>query len=115
MISETYQLWDDREDVKLTTFLHAGSPIPEIRRKRPAVLVIPGGAYLDCLRNGAEADTIAYTFAMDGFHTFVLQYSVKTTAPEPPGIPVFCPGSFMKIQKFSNHFASCVSTLCWII
>ena len=82
MISETYQLWDDREDVKLTTFLHAGSPIPEIRRKRPAVLVIPGGAYLDCLRNGAEADTIAYTFAMDGFHTFVLQYSVKTTAPE---------------------------------
>lgn len=35
MISETYQLWDDREDVKLTTFLHAGSPIPEIRRKRP--------------------------------------------------------------------------------
>lgn len=82
MISDTYQLWDDREDVKLTTFLHAVPPIPEMHTPRPAVLVIPGGAYIDCLRNGGEADTIAYNFAIDGFQTFILQYSVKTTAPE---------------------------------
>ena len=82
MISETYSLWEDREDVKLTTFLHAVPPVPEMQKKRPAVLVIPGGAYIDCLRNGGEADTIAYSFAIDGFQTFILQYSVKTTAPE---------------------------------
>ena len=82
MISETYSLWEDREDVKLTTFLHAVPPVPEMQKKRPAILVIPGGAYIDCLRNGGEADTIAYSFAIDGFQTFILQYSVKTTAPE---------------------------------
>ena len=82
MISDTYQLWEDREDVKLTTFLHAVPPVPEMQTPRPAVLVIPGGAYIDCLRNGGEADTIAYSFAIDGFQTFILQYSVKTTAPE---------------------------------
>ena len=78
MISETYTLWEDRDDVKLTTFLHAMiSPRP-----RPAIIVVPGGAYIDCRRDGAEADTIAYNFAMDGFQTFILQYSVQTTAPE---------------------------------
>ncbi len=82
MISETYQLWDDREDVKLTTFLHAVTPVPELQKKRPAVIVIPGGAYLDCARNGGEGDTIAYTFAVDGFQTFLLEYSVKLYAPE---------------------------------
>lgn len=45
-------------------------------QKRPAVLVIPGGAYLYCSAREAEPVALAYNAA--GYHAFVLRYSVGT-------------------------------------
>lgn len=42
--------------------------------KRPAVLVIPGGAYAGC--SDREAEPIAMLYALEGYHTFVLRYTV---------------------------------------
>lgn len=42
-------------------------------KKRPAVLICPGGAYLYCAAR--EMDPIAMAFAAKGYHAFVLQYS----------------------------------------
>lgn len=79
---ETIKLWDDRDDVELTTFLTLPDPfIPEPEPK-PAVIVVPGGAYETCPRHGLEGDPVAMTFAADGYQAFVLEYSVGTRAPE---------------------------------
>lgn len=79
---ETLKLWEDREDVKLTTFLSLPDPIFPDKKKRPAVIVCPGGAYMGCPRHGAEGDPVAMTFAADGYQAFVLEYSVHDGAPE---------------------------------
>lgn len=42
--------------------------------KRPAVLILPGGAYAAC--SDREAEVIAYPYLYAGFHAFVLRYSV---------------------------------------
>ena len=41
---------------------------------RPAVLVIPGGGYGMC--SDREAEPIAMLYALEGYHTFVLRYTV---------------------------------------
>lgn len=48
MIIETIDLWEDRDDVKLTTFLAAPDPFMPNPVKKPAVIVCPGGAYRSC-------------------------------------------------------------------
>ena len=45
---------------------------------KPAIIVCPGGAYQTCPRHGNEGDTVAMTFAADGYQAFVLEYSVAT-------------------------------------
>ncbi|MCD7957033.1 MAG: alpha/beta hydrolase [Lachnospiraceae bacterium] len=79
---ETIKLWEDRDDVELTTFLtmsdsFISNPVP-----KPAVIVCPGGAYMSCPRHGNEGDPVAMAFAMDGYQAFVLEYSVAERAPE---------------------------------
>ncbi len=43
-------------------------------RKRPAMLIIPGGGYQDV--SGREGEPIAVEYMQEGFQTFVLDYSV---------------------------------------
>lgn len=43
-------------------------------KKRPAIVVIPGGGYVYC--SDAEGEPVAMGYAARGFHTFVLRYSV---------------------------------------
>ncbi|MHB9295908.1 putative Acetylxylan esterase [Pillotina sp. SPG140] len=42
--------------------------------KRPAIIILPGGAFT--FLSDREAEPVALTFAKEGFHTFVLNYSV---------------------------------------
>jgi acetyl esterase/lipase len=42
--------------------------------KRPAIIILPGGAFT--WLSETEAEPVALTFAKEGFHTFVLNYSV---------------------------------------
>lgn len=73
MIFKTIQLYEDRTDVILTTYVLDDSPEMLNGKKRPAVLVCPGGAYLGC--SDREAEPVALRFAAMGYHAFVLRYS----------------------------------------
>lgn len=64
---ETYQLYQSKEFQQ--------------DKKRPAVIVCPGGAYL--FTSDREAEPIALRFLAHGYHTYVLRYSVQARFPEP--------------------------------
>lgn len=73
MHTEVIRLYENRDDVTLTSYLIADSPNMLNGKSRPAVLVCPGGAYLSCSDN--EAEPVALRFAAMGYHAFVLRYS----------------------------------------
>lgn len=70
---QTLQLYEDRPDVTLTTYVLDDSAEMLNGQKRPAVLVCPGGAYMGC--SDREAEPVALRFAAMGYHAFVLRYS----------------------------------------
>lgn len=74
MKTEEIKLYDNRDDVTLTTYILHNSPEIHTDMKRPAVLICPGGAYLSC--SDREAEPVALAFAAMGYQTFVLRYSV---------------------------------------
>ena len=67
--------------VTLTAYLHDAVPELPIWKKRPAVVVCPGGAYEYC--SPREGDPIALRYLAAGFHAFVLRYSVGEAAAFP--------------------------------
>jgi acetyl esterase/lipase len=70
---ENIKLYPDRNDVILTSYVHEESRELMGNRKRPAVVVCPGGAYLMC--SDREAEPVALRFVAMGYHAFVLRYS----------------------------------------
>ncbi|RPA59846.1 alpha/beta hydrolase [Aerococcus agrisoli] len=82
MQSEIIQLYDDREDVTLTTYVIDPIRTSNVDLVRPAVIICPGGSYMYC--SDREAEPVAMAFNAMGFNAFVLRYSVygqgKTTA-----------------------------------
>lgn len=84
MIIETIQLYENRPDVTLTTYVLSDSPEMLNGRKRPAVLVCPGGGYLGC--SDREAEPVALRFAAMGYHAFVLRYSTYHNGTALPAI-----------------------------
>lgn len=73
MKTEVIQLYKDRKDVTLTTYILQDSPELLAGRARPAVLICPGGGYFFC--SDREAEPVALKFASMGYHAFVLRYS----------------------------------------
>ena len=73
MYTETIKLYEDRDDVLLTTYVIGESGELHDQGKRPAVLICPGGAYMSC--SDREAEPVALRFATMGYHAFVLRYS----------------------------------------
>lgn len=72
------------EGVSLTAYILDSSPELSNWEKRPAVLVIPGGAYKFC--SDREAEPIAMAFCARGYNAFVLRYSIgegKAAFPRP--------------------------------
>ena len=69
MISNVISLHPDFADNTLTTFIH-----DEDRTLRPAVVVFPGGGYH--MLAPREAEPIADFYYNNGFHTFILRYSL---------------------------------------
>ena len=49
-------------------------------RKRPAIVVCPGGGYLYC--SPREAEPVALRYAARGFHAFILRYSTRWDAAD---------------------------------
>ncbi len=50
-------------------------------QKRPAIIVLPGGAYRDLSER--EGEPVALTFLKEGFNTFVLYYSIGDASEYP--------------------------------
>ena len=69
--------FSEDQKVSLTGFLLDASREMPNMENRPAVLVIPGGGYRMC--SDREAEPIAMLFAQEGYHTFVLRYTVGET------------------------------------
>ncbi len=80
MLIQTIPLDDKNPDVTLTTYVLSNSPELLDGKKRPAVLICPGGAYLNC--SDREAEPVALAFAAMGYHAFVLRYNVFFKASE---------------------------------
>lgn len=70
---ETMNLYEDRKDVTLTTYIIAEQGELFAQGIRPAVLICPGGGYFSC--SDREAEPVALKFASMGYHAFVLRYS----------------------------------------
>lgn len=77
MYIEKIRLYENREDVTLTTYLIEDSFELMNGKKRPAIIICPGGAYMSC--SDREAEPVALRFAAMGYHTFVLKYSTYFT------------------------------------
>ncbi|MCI6998244.1 MAG: alpha/beta hydrolase [Eubacterium sp.] len=73
MKTERITLYEDREDVTLTTYILEDSPEMLKGSLRPAIIICPGGAYMSC--SDREGEPVAMKFASMGYHTFVLRYS----------------------------------------
>lgn len=77
MIHETVQLFQDRPNVTLTTYVASALEGLPYNNKRKAILVIPGGGYYECANR--EGEPMAHVFLAAGFNAFVLNYSTVTT------------------------------------
>lgn len=73
MKTETIYLIKGRTDVWLKTYIWDDSKQLLNGKKRPAVIVLPGGGYLQAGDN--EGEPTALKFASMGYHAFVLHYS----------------------------------------
>jgi len=74
MLCEIKNLYEARSDVTLTSYILDNSPEMLNGKKRPAVLICPGGGYMSC--SDREGEPAAMAFAAMGYHAFVLRYSV---------------------------------------
>lgn len=70
---ETRLLYEGREDVTLTAYVWEDARELLDGKRRPGVLVCPGGGYLNC--SDREAEPVALRFVSMGYHAFVLRYS----------------------------------------
>lgn len=74
MLVQKLNLYPERQDVTLTAYILDDSPEMLNGKKRPAVLICPGGAYLNL--SDREGEPVAMKFLSMGYHAFVLRYSV---------------------------------------
>lgn len=74
---ETVNLFPDKPQVTLTSYIAGTSDEIPFNQKRKAVLICPGGGYAFC--SDREADPIAHLYLSAGFNTFILRYSVYRT------------------------------------
>lgn len=74
MLHTTVNLRDNGR-VCLKTYIHDRSTQADFQiKRRPAVIVIPGGAY--AFLSDTEGEPVALTFLKEGYNTFVLHYTV---------------------------------------
>ncbi len=65
-------------DAVLTAYLQAPSREMQDAARKPAMLVLPGGAYM--FTSDREAEPVALAYAAEGFQAFVLHYSTGADA-----------------------------------
>jgi acetyl esterase/lipase len=83
LIHEIINIHTEHSDAKLYTYILNNSPEINISRKRPTVIICPGGGYE--FTSDREAEPIAIKMNAMGFNAFVLRYSVRP-APFPSAL-----------------------------
>lgn len=73
MLHEKIRLFPDKP-VYLTTYIHEDIGTYGTGNGRPAIIVLPGGAF--AFLSPFEGEPVALTFMQKGFNTFVLEYTV---------------------------------------
>ncbi len=74
MINETIKITADQGVASLTTYILGNTPEIDQNRKRPIVIVCPGGGYR--FVSEREAEPIATQLLAKGFHACILRYTV---------------------------------------
>jgi len=87
MIFEKHYITNDK-DVYLMSYCFEETHEIPYHKKRPAVLVCPGGGYGICSKR--EADPVAMQYAAEGYNTFVLYYSLNEKAVFPNSLLDLC-------------------------
>lgn len=83
MICKEIKLLED-SDATLKTYVLEQQEYARKNLIRPAVIVCPGGGYALVSQN--EGEPVALAYAREGFHTFVLKYSVTFANPFPQAL-----------------------------
>ena len=79
MIHETVSLGKG-EKVTLTTYIHDQSEQERFQiEKRPAIIIMPGGAY--SYLADAEGEPVALTFLKEGYNTFAIPWGMTAHTP----------------------------------
>jgi acetyl esterase/lipase len=73
MLTKKIQLFEDNEHSNLYTYILDPQISYSAFRKRPAIIICPGGGYL--MTATKEGEAVATRFLSKGYHTFVLRYS----------------------------------------
>lgn len=75
MIHEKIQVEYERQNGTLYTYILENTPEIDADRKRPMIVICPGGGY--AFTSDREAEPVAIRMNAMGFHTCILRYSVK--------------------------------------
>ena len=86
----------DGTHARLEGYVLDNSPELDMGRRRPAVLVLPGGAY--AMTSDREAEPVAVAMLARGFHAFVLRYSCA-----PSTFPVALVETAEAVRRIRSH------------
>lgn len=73
MLCEKIKLWEDNEQGFLETYISKNSEEITTDKKRPTVIICPGGAFL--ATTDREAEPVAMRFVAQGYNAIVLRYN----------------------------------------
>jgi acetyl esterase/lipase len=80
MLIKKVQVTEDK-DVTLTIYIQHPSKEMESVKKKPGILILPGGGYEFC--SDREGEPIALSYLKAGYNAFVLEYSLKEKSKFP--------------------------------
>ncbi|MDR4886356.1 alpha/beta hydrolase [Fredinandcohnia sp. QZ13] len=75
MIHQKYELQHNDEKAELYTYILDNSPSIDPDRRRPMIVICPGGGYVHT--SDREAEPVAIQMLSKGFHASILRYSVE--------------------------------------
>ncbi len=100
MIHERIRLFEDKE-VYLTTYVHDAIKTCGSEGGRPAIIVLPGGAF--AFLSPYEGEPVALTFMQKGFNTFVLEYTVGDNCRY-PDVLIECSKAIQTVRDHAKEW-----------
>lgn len=77
LINKTLKI--NENEAQLNGYVIDNSPEIDAKKRRPAIVICPGGSYV--MTSDREAEPVALSLLRYGYHVFVLRYSTKVLYP----------------------------------